>query len=69
MQELQFTLTIEETNQVLDALGDQPFDSVFTLINKIQNQAAEQLQQQNAAKTTDAANPIGLKVKSDDPEK
>ncbi|MCO6488181.1 MAG: hypothetical protein J5I98_07175 [Phaeodactylibacter sp.] len=45
MKELKLTLTIEETNQILDALGDQPFKTVFGLINKIQSQATAQLQE------------------------
>ncbi|MCB0571788.1 MAG: hypothetical protein KDC66_18605 [Phaeodactylibacter sp.] len=44
MQELELTLTVEEVNQILEALGNQPFKSVFALIGKIQRQAGEQLQ-------------------------
>lgn len=44
MEILQFELTVDETNQILSALGDQPFSKVFALINKIQRQAGEQLQ-------------------------
>lgn len=44
---LQLELTIEEVNHILDALGNQPFKSVFQLINKIQNQAAKQLNGQD----------------------
>lgn len=40
---IELQLTIEETNRILDALGDQPFKQVFQLINKIQQQAAGQL--------------------------
>lgn len=43
MKEIKLTLTIEEANQILDALGNQPFKTVFGLINKIQTQAAAQL--------------------------
>ena len=42
-QELTLTFTIEETNKILDALGNLPFKSVFNLINKIQSQASAQL--------------------------
>jgi len=45
MKELNLILTVEETNKILDALGDLPFKSVFGLIQKIQNQAANQLTQ------------------------
>ena len=45
MKDLKLTLTIEEVNQILDALGDRPFSKVFNLIGKIQQQAAEQLEE------------------------
>jgi hypothetical protein len=44
MTNLQLTLTLEEINAVLEALGQQPYVKVFQLIDKIQQQAAEQLQ-------------------------
>lgn len=44
MQEIKLVLTIEETNQILNALGNQPFKAVFGLINKIQQQAETQLE-------------------------
>ncbi|NRB52045.1 MAG: hypothetical protein HRU41_30510 [Saprospiraceae bacterium] len=42
-KEIKLSLTLEETNQILDALGSQPFSKVFALIGKIQQQAASQL--------------------------
>ncbi|RMG19602.1 MAG: hypothetical protein D6730_21250 [Bacteroidetes bacterium] len=44
MKNLTLTLSIEEINLVLDALGQQPFNKVFQLIGKIQQQASGQLQ-------------------------
>jgi hypothetical protein len=44
MTNLQLTLTLDEINAVLEALGQQPYVKVFQLIGKIQQQAAEQLQ-------------------------
>lgn len=44
MKELQLMVTIEEANLLLEGLGNMPFKQVFGLINKIQMQAAEQLQ-------------------------
>jgi hypothetical protein len=44
MKELNLSLTIEETNLILDTLANKPFKEVFGLISKIQNQAAKQLQ-------------------------
>ena len=43
MQEIQLTLTLAEVNQILAALGDKSYKDVFQLVNKIQAQAAGQL--------------------------
>lgn len=43
MKEINLTLTIDEVNQILEALGAQPFSKVFLLIGKIQSAAAAQL--------------------------
>ena len=42
-KEIKLTLSIDETNSILDALGQQPFVKVFGLIEKIQQQANQQL--------------------------
>ena len=47
MDEIVLKLTQEETNQVLQALSEQPFKMVFTLIGNIQEQVASQLKQQS----------------------
>ncbi|MEM7655894.1 MAG: hypothetical protein AAF399_07185 [Bacteroidota bacterium] len=44
METIELTLTLEEANLILEALGDMPFKEVFELIGKIQQQASEQLQ-------------------------
>lgn len=44
MEKITLTLTLDETNLILKALGEQPFNSVYELIGKIQHQATEQLQ-------------------------
>jgi hypothetical protein len=49
MQPLQFTLTVDEVNQILDVLGDRPYKQVFELIIKLQQQAEAQLQARAAA--------------------
>jgi hypothetical protein len=41
---LNLELSIEEVNIILDALGDQPFKSVYTLVSRLQSQARNQLQ-------------------------
>lgn len=48
---IKLELEVEEVNQILEALGDRPFKSVFQLINKIQRQAATQLSEDNPAAT------------------
>jgi hypothetical protein len=43
-KEIELKLTVAETNGVLNALGQMPFAQVATLIQKIQQQAAPQVQ-------------------------
>lgn len=43
MKSIKLEVTIDEANQILDALGNLSFKSVFALIGKIQNQASQQL--------------------------
>lgn len=44
MNELTLKLTVEEVNTVLTGLGNMPYSQVFQLINKIQEQAASQME-------------------------
>ncbi len=48
---IKLELTIEETNGVLAALGQMPFNQVQALIAKIQQQASGQLQEDGAVST------------------
>ena len=43
MTEIKIMLTIDETNLILEALGEMPFVRVHQLIAKIQQQAHNQL--------------------------
>ena len=43
MKTITLTLTIEEVNQLLDALSQQPYNTVYQLIGKLQQQARNQL--------------------------
>jgi hypothetical protein len=45
MKTIQLELTIEETNLILEALGQMPFARVFALIGRIQDNARQQLEQ------------------------
>ena len=44
MNEIRLTLTLEEVNNILNALGTQPYAQVQPLIAKIQTQGSAQLQ-------------------------
>ena len=44
MKDINLTLSLEETNTLLNALGDQPYAQVQALIAKIQTQGSTQLQ-------------------------
>ena len=57
MQELELRLTLAEVNQVLSALGGQPYKDVFALVTKIQQQAQLQLEAHEEAQQP-AAGPI-----------
>lgn len=46
MKEIQLSVTIDEANVLLGALGNLPYVQVRDLIEKIQHQAASQLQEQ-----------------------
>ncbi len=41
---IKLELTLEETNKVLEALGQRPYIQVFELINKVSEQAQSQVQ-------------------------
>lgn len=46
MKDLKISLTVDETNKVLDALAQMPFVQVHQLIAKIHQSAQEQLQEE-----------------------
>jgi hypothetical protein len=43
-QIIKLELTIDEVNAILGSLGKHPFDQIFQLINKIQQQGSAQVQ-------------------------
>jgi hypothetical protein len=43
-QTIKLELTIDEVNAILGSLGKHPFDQIFQLINKIQQQGSAQVQ-------------------------
>ncbi|MEB3362415.1 MAG: hypothetical protein VKI42_09870 [Synechococcaceae cyanobacterium] len=55
-QTLHLELSIEDVNLILEALGEQPFKSVYGLVSRLQNQARGQLQSIPQAEG-DAASP------------
>lgn len=52
MEKINLRLTIEETNMVLEALGNLPFSRVYNLIGKIQEQAEQQIGASGGKKET-----------------
>lgn len=42
-RELQLLLTVDEVNTILSGIGRLPFQRVYALVNKIQQQAGQQL--------------------------
>jgi hypothetical protein len=44
MKDIQLTLSLEEVNNILNALGTQPYAQVQPLIAKIQTQGSTQVQ-------------------------
>ena len=45
MKDVQLTLTLEEVNKVLEALGQLPFAKVHQLVGKIYEEAKSQLEE------------------------
>ena len=43
MEEIEFKVTIDEANLILEGLGNLPFAKVYALVAKLQSQASEQL--------------------------
>jgi len=43
MQQIELQLTIDDVNLILEALGNLQFAKVYTLIGRIQEQAAQQI--------------------------
>ena len=43
MKELVFKVSLDETNLILEGLGHLPFARVYALVEKVQQQASEQL--------------------------
>lgn len=52
MQEINLKVSMDEANLILEALGNQPFVKVYSLIGKIQEQAAAQMKQEEPPKET-----------------
>ena len=48
MQEVQLVLTLAEVNQILASLAKEPYQDVYQLVAKIQQQAQVQLEGQQA---------------------
>lgn len=47
MSDIKLTLTVDEVNRVLNALGDKPFVQVVDLITKVRTQAEPQVSEKS----------------------
>lgn len=56
MMELTFKLTQEDAQKVLNALVKESYINVVDVINKIQQQASEQIKQETVSKQTEGEN-------------
>jgi hypothetical protein len=45
MKQLEFKVSIEEANLILEGLGHLPFAQVYRLVEKLQGQASEQIKE------------------------
>ncbi len=64
MPDIQLRLTIDDINLILEAVGNLPFARVYSLVSKIQAQAAEQIQAgpgQAVAPPAALMPPVGLR--------
>ncbi len=56
MKEIQLQLMLPEVNQILEALGEMPYQKVYQLIAKVQQQAEGQLKEAESQEVTPANN-------------
>ncbi|GGH06738.1 hypothetical protein [Mucilaginibacter phyllosphaerae] len=56
MNEITLTLQLDEVNKILEALGHQPYITVFELVKSIRQQAKEQIEKASAAANHNEAN-------------
>jgi hypothetical protein len=47
MAQLKFSITLDEANKIFKALGKEPFNEVYELIGKLNEQANEQLSKES----------------------
>jgi hypothetical protein len=53
MQEINLKLAVEDVNVILEGVGNLPFARVYTLVGKIQQQAAQQMRAGNGDRAQD----------------
>ena len=59
MQQITLKLTIEETNLILEALGQMPFAKVYALVANLEDQARRQLNGAAEGSTVEGAEAAG----------
>ena len=55
MNTIRFEFTVDEANQILQSLGDQPYAKVADLINKLRSQAMAQISANDASNAESVA--------------
>lgn len=63
MEEIELKLTVNEVNQILEALGQLPYAQVYQLIHQVQEQAQQQIHAKKktaSAPAADGAIPTSL---------
>lgn len=70
MKQLEFKVSIEEANLILEGLGHLPFAQVYRLVEKLQRQASEQMKDKAQADPAAApafSGPHVVDMKNGDP--
>ncbi|PCK09208.1 MAG: hypothetical protein COA42_04945 [Alteromonadaceae bacterium] len=60
MKDINLNLSIEQTNVILQALGNLPFVQVHELIDSIQEQASKQVAEQEQSEAAPADNLVSM---------
>ncbi len=65
MEQIKLTLSIDEANTVLEALGQMPYKSVYQLVSNIQQQAGQQMKKNGNGEEKQETTPKKTKEKTE----